>query len=222
MKKVKKRKLRYKRVFIVLFLLFFAVFLFVKIANLKITNIYIKGNELLTDQEIIDIAKLSDYPKSINNSTWSIESRLESNILIKKATVSKENMTIVKITIEENTPLFYNKLNEKTVLFDLEETEEKYDIPILTNYVPDYIYEEFKQKMKLINKDVLKKMSEIKYDPDSIDEKRFLITMVDGNYVYLTINKFDAINNYILIIKNFENKKGILYLDAGNVFEYFE
>ena len=222
MKKVKKRKLRYKRVFIVLFLLFFAVFLTIKIANLKITNIYITGNELLTDQEIIDLAKLSDYPTSMNNSTWTIESRLETNILIKKATVSKENITIVKIKIEENVPLFYNKLAEKTILFDLNETEEKYDIPILTNYVPDYIYEEFKQKMKLVNKDILKKMSEIKYDPDSIDEKRFLITMVDGNYVYLTINKFEAINNYILIIKNFEDKKGVLYLDAGNVFEYFE
>ena len=77
-------------------------------------------------------------------------------------------------------------------------------------------------KTKLVNKDILKKMSEIKYDPDSIDEKRFLITMTDGNYVYLTINRFDAINNYILIIKNFENKKGILYLDAGNVFKYFD
>ena len=222
MKKTKKRRIRFDRIFKVLFFLFFVVFLIIKISNVRISNIYITGNELLSDQEIIDISGLSDYPKSINNSTWSIENRLKSNILIKNAIVNKENMTIVKINIEENLPMFYNKLDEKTVLIDGQETEKKYDVPILTNYVPDYIYEDFKEKMKLVNRDVLKKMSEIKYDPDSIDEKRFLITMTDGNYVYLTINKFDAINNYIVIIKNFENKKGILYLDAGNIFKYFE
>ena len=48
--------------------------------------------------------------------------------------------------------------------------------------------------------------------------------MSDGNYVYLTINKFENINAYIEIIKQkqFENKKGILYLDAGNSFEIIE
>ena len=76
--------------------------------------------------------------------------------------------------------------------------------------------------MNLVNKEVLDKISEIKYDPNSIDEKRFLLTMMDGNYVYLTISRFEAVNNYISIIKNFNDKKGILYLDAGNVFEYFE
>ena len=43
--------------------------------------------------------------------------------------------------------------------------------------------------------------------------------MTDGNYVYLTLDKFDAVNSYISIIKNFSNKKGTLYLDEG---EYFK
>lgn len=221
MKRIK-RRIKYGRILAVLIILFLIVVLIIKISNLRITNIYISGNEILKDQEIIDIAKISDYPKTIKNSTWTIEDRLNKNPLIKKSKVEKEKLTIIKITIEENKPIFYNNITFKTVLEDGIEIDNKYDVPILINYVPDYIYTEFKQKMSLVNKDVLNKISEIKYDPNDVDEKRFLLTMMDGNYVYLTISRFELVNNYISIIKNFKDKKGILYLDVGNVFEYFE
>lgn len=220
--KIVKRRIKYSRIFVVLIILFLIVSLILKITSLRITNIYISGNEILKDQEIIDIAKLSDYPKTIKNSTWTIEDRLNKNPLIKKSKVSKENLTIIKIEVEENKPIFYNTMTSKTILEDGSEIDNRYDVPILINYVPDFIFLEFKQKMSLINKDVLSKISEIKYDPNDIDDKRFLMTMIDGNYVYLTISRFEIINNYISIIKNFNDKKGILYLDVGNVFEYFE
>ena len=221
MKTKKRRKIRYKRILFVLFFLFLIIFLSIKFFNIRITNIYISGNNILTDQEVIDIAKVSDYPKSINNPTWTIEKRLESNILIKHAFVSK-NKGILKINIEENNPLFYDSIDSKTVLSDKSKIDIKFDTPVLINTISSDIYDEFIDKMNDIDINILKKISEIKYDPNDIDNKRFLLTMVDGNYVYITINKFDLINNYISIIKNFNNKKGILYLDAGNVFEYFE
>lgn len=221
MKTKKRRKIRYKRILFVLFFLFLIIFLSIKFFNIRITNIYISGNNILTDQEIIDIASLSNYPKSINNPTWTIENRLESNILIKHAKVSKD-AGIVRINIEENNPLFYDNIENKTILSDKNKIDIKYDVPILINTISSDIYDEFIDKMNDINSNILKKISEIKYDPNDIDNKRFLFTMVDGNYVYLTINKFELINNYISIIKNFSSKKGILYLDAGNVFEYFE
>ena len=43
--------------------------------------------------------------------------------------------------------------------------------------------------------------------------------MNDGNYVYLTLDRFNNVNSYIDIIKKFGSKKGILYLDSG---EYFK
>ena len=61
-------------------------------------------------------------------------------------------------------------------------------------------------------------ISEIKYDPNNIDKERFLITMNDGNYVYVTLYKITAINEYLKILSKV-NKKGILYLDSGNFFE---
>ena len=46
--------------------------------------------------------------------------------------------------------------------------------------------------------------------------------MDDGNYVYLTLSKLSSVNNYVSIIKNFESKKGILFLDSGEYFQILE
>ena len=53
--------------------------------------------------------------------------------------------------------------------------------PTLINYVPDTIYLEFIESMKKIDKDILNRISEIKYDPNDVDDRRFLLTMNDGN-----------------------------------------
>ena len=65
------------------------------------------------------------------------------------------------------------------------------------------------------------KISEIKYDPN-IDSERFLLTMNDGNYVYVNLKRFKSVNNYLTIISNFKDKKGIIYLDSGSHFKLFE
>ena len=77
-------------------------------------------------------------------------------------------------------------------------------------------------KFALINPDILDNISEIKYDPDSVDKERFLLTMSDGNYVYITLSKCSNINNYLKYIKEFNNKKGILYLNSGEYFKIME
>ena len=46
--------------------------------------------------------------------------------------------------------------------------------------------------------------------------------MNDGNYVYVTMKKFDVLNNYVDFIREFDNKKGILYLNSGEYFKIFE
>ena len=92
-------------------------------------------------------------------------------------------------------------------------------IPTLINYVPSDIEEKFINKFKNIDKDVISIISEIEYSKTDYDDNRFLLTMNDGNQVYVTVNKLDVLNKYIDIIKKLDNKKGILYLDSGNYFE---
>ena len=59
--KVKKKKLKVKNILIA-FLIIALFSLFVAyILNLPVKNIYINGNNLVSDKEIIKLAELSDY-----------------------------------------------------------------------------------------------------------------------------------------------------------------
>ena len=147
---------------------------------------------------------------------------MEENVYIQKANVWKKGLTEVHIEIVENRPLFYNSNTNRIILMDGEEVTDAFPVPVLINYVPDTIYSDFIKKMGEIDVDVLNRISEIQYDPNDVDTGRFLLTMNDENYVYLTLLKFKNINRYISIVRNFEYKRGILYLDAGEYFDVFE
>ena len=99
--KPKKRKIRYDRIILFLSIVFFIVICFTYFLNLKISNIYILNNNYLTDQEIIEIAQISDYPATLKNLSIQIKNRLEDNIYIKSAKVRKKGLTKVYIEIEE-------------------------------------------------------------------------------------------------------------------------
>ena len=80
------------------------------------------------------------------------------------------------------------------------------------------VYNKLIEKMIKVNDDILNNISEIKYEPNDIDKERFLLSMNDGNYVYVTMSKFSSINKYLDIVKTLDSKNGILYLDYGNYF----
>src|SRR5574344_1707516 len=220
-KKTKKVKVRYGRIFLFLIILSLVIYAVVTYIQIPIKNIFVSGNNTLSDQEIIDLAGISNYPSILSFTNNSLEKKLEKNIYIKNAEVKKEFRKIY-IEIEENYPLFYNQVTKKTIMYNFKETNDVINAPILINSVIDKTYDLFKDKMKLIDRDIIDRISEIKYDPNSVDEERFLFTMSDGNYVYITLEKIESINNYVDIIKTFDNKKGILYLDSGEYFEVFE
>ena len=223
-KKIQKKhvKIKYGRILLAIFILGLFIYLLGQIFKFPIKNIYIYNNTVLSDQEVIDIAKLTDYPSIISTTNLMVKSRLEKNIFIKSAKVYKKKLKEIHIKIEENYPIFYNSTSKKTVLSNNVETKENMVSPVLINYVPDTIYKDFTDKMSKIDRKVIDRISEIKYDPNSVDQERFLFTMNDGNYVYLTLIHFEKINNYVDILKNFENKKGILYLDSGEYFQVYE
>ena len=71
-KKRVKRKLNVKRVIVFLLSVLILSFFIYKLVNVNISNIYIKGNNYLTDQYIIDISGLSNYPNSLSNISFNI------------------------------------------------------------------------------------------------------------------------------------------------------
>jgi cell division protein FtsQ len=221
--KSKKRKLNKKRFYSFIFVLLFLIIISYKIFTTNITNIYIKGNDFLTDQEIINIAELSEYPSTINNLSYNVSKKLENNKYILSANVSKKKLfSSIYISVRENYPLFYYQAEGKTILYNGDKVTDIFSIPTVLNQIPNTVYEKFLKSMKKVDKNILNRMSEIEYLPNDVDSERFFVIMNDGNYVYLTLNKFLTINKYLDMVKSFNNKKGILYLDSGEYFDIFD
>ena len=218
----KKRKIKGKSIIILMLIIVLIGFIISYMYNLKISVITVKGNTLYSEWEIIKKAGLSNYPSSLDNLSSEIEKKLEKDPYIKEAHVHKSFLTDVSIEIKENLPLFYYVPIRKTVLADKTEVSADFPVPTVINYIPDKSYNKFLKSFQNMDYDIVKRISEIKYDPNDVDTERFLLTMNDGNYVYLTLRTFDKINNYLDIVKEFNNKKGILYLDSGEYFKILE
>lgn len=215
----KKRKIRYDRLFLAFLVLFLFIFIIIKIIGIRISNIYVTGNYYLSDQEIIDKALISDYPSVLKGVRTT--KKIDKDMYIKSVKIKVKKLTELHIEVVENRPIFYSEYMGKTVLLDGSKVDDKYPVPTVLNYVVDDVYVDFIKEMGNLSTDILNRISEIEYKPDT-DTKRFLLYMNDGNLVYINIKTFYKLNEYLEIIKNFPNKNGILYLDYGNNFKIIE
>lgn len=219
MKKKKRRRLKIGRLFLLLLILGVISFAFMKFFDIKIRNIVIKGNFILTDQEIIELANLQNYPPYLEVFSYKVKKDILKNKYVKEAKVYK-GLLSVNIKIKEEKVLYIDSLtNDKITMTSKINDNKIICVPILTNSIPLKKQNEFKEAMNKINKNVLCQMSEIKYDPNSIDDDRYYVYMNDGNTVYLTVNKFKKINKYNDILENIGKQNGTLYLDYGDYFE---
>ncbi len=220
MKKTKKKRKLKKIRF--LFLLFFIVgisFAFIKLFDVRIYSIKIKGNKILTDQEVIETAKLEDYPSFFETLSYTIKKRLLKNNYIESVKVTKGFLS-VNITIKEKKILYIDKETNYKYTYNSKFKDDKsICVPYLIESVPEGKMKRFIKAMNKINSDMICQMSEIKYDPNDIDEDRYYVYMNDGNSVYLTVNKFDKINKYNTILEKIGKQNGTLYLDYGDYFE---
>ena len=223
-KKVAKKhyRLKYKSVIIFTSILLLIGILVYCFLNIRLKNIYISGNTIISDQDIIEYLGLEDYPKVFSYTTSSLKKSLNKNIYVKDSKIKRAGLTGIKIEIDENYPLFYDQNKNKTVLLNGDTTNKLLPAPTLINYVPDKKYEKLIKKFSELDREILNKISEIEYRPNEVDDELFLLKMNDSNYVYITLLKIKSLNQYVTIIKNFQGKKGILYLDSGEYFKVLE
>lgn len=220
-KKRRKKKIKYRNLIIIVVILLI-IFLIIKgITNIKLKNIYIKGNNYLTDQQVIDIAGLKEYPKVIKLNKNKLISRLKENDYIEDVEIKFNNFKQeINIEIVENRPLVYYQYDESYLLTNASSVKNlNISLPVLINQTPDLILKKLLKKLESLDEDILYRISEIRYYPSKVDEELFYLIMNDGNYIYINFNSFDKLNNYIDIIKGFDNKKGILHLDSGDYLE---
>lgn len=217
--KVKKKKLKVKNILICILLFTIIILGVAYLINLPIKNIYISGNELVSDKEIITTAKLNDYPSFIKTYFIDIKTKLKANPYIKYVHIKRKMFNKIYLEIEEYRPLFIYQ--DKLILSSSKKVDNKYMIdyvPYITNDITS-IYTRFIEKFNLVNDDILLKISHIEYVPNEVDKERFIFHMVDSNYVYITLSKIEKVNKYNSIVKQLEGKKGIIYLDSGDYVE---
>lgn len=219
-KKRKKRKIKFKSVLITIFALLILSLIIYIISLLRVRTYYVFNNKYLTDEEVLDILKLNKKSSFLLANTLTEKAIISKSNKIKDIKIKRTLSLEVKVYITEYKILYYDEENKYSVLENGEKVNYRYDnSPVLVNKVEDKeIYKKFLNKMNKVNDDILDIISEIKYVPNGIDKERFVFSMNDGNYVYITISKLTKINEYRSVIDSVENKKGILYLDYGNYF----
>ena len=224
-KVVKRRKFNFLRFIIFLLILTGFIYLFINLLKQPIKNIIITGNNLLSDEIIIETASLEKYPSFIKTTNHRVCKKIEKLDLVKECEFVKKWGYVVEINIVENKILFQKRNTNEYILENgdkINENKSLEGVPVLINYVPDEIETKLIEELGLINLDIIEKVSEIEYDPTTYDTQRFILYMNDGNMVYITLTKTESLNKYNDIKKELEGKNGILYLDSGNYFEIKE
>ena len=90
-KKLKKRiKIHWVSILILIVFLTFCYLFGSYIIKVPTKNIYIKGNSILTDLEVMNATKLIDYPSYYTLPSYVVLGRLKNNPVIKKVKVKKE------------------------------------------------------------------------------------------------------------------------------------
>lgn len=218
-KSKKKQLIKSKRIILSTILLIFIISILAILLHMNIKNIYIIGNNIISDKEIIEASGLSNYPPLINTYFINIKNKIEKNDYIKNVEIDRQLIGKIYLYIEEYSPIAIYKDN--LILSSSKKVNNQYNI----NYVPyivndiDSIYERFVEKFNLVDKNVLYKISHIEYSPLDVDTERFILYMIDDNYVHITLSKIEKLNKYNSVVAELEGKKGIIYLDSGDYVE---
>ncbi len=223
--KVKKKKLNIKKFLIFCLFLYLAVYGIYFLLSAPIRHIKITGNTFVSDAEIIEAAKLKNYPSFFKYLSFSIEKKIEKLSLVNDAKVQKKWGFVLEIKITENKPLFLNSEDNLIYLSNKEtikNTNNIMGIPTLTNSVDKKVLNKFIEKLSQVDFNIIYEINEISYDisynekGEVLDAERFKVIMNDGNYVYLTAEKANKLNYYNEIYASINDKKGTLFLDSGD------
>jgi len=220
----KKRKLNIRGVLVILLVLYLIGSFLYYLINLPIKTISINGTSQISDVEIIEIAKIKNYPAIFKLNTSKIKKNLKKHDLIADVKIRRNVFGNITINITEEKILFLNRNKNKLVLAsgnEIDFNSDYYGYPILINYVPDTVLENFVEKLTEIDDNILSMVSEIEYSPEKLDdlvlnENRFLLRMNDTNTVYVDTINLDKLNDYPKYYATItDDVRGIFYLDSN-------
>lgn len=220
-----KKRFNVARTLVVLLFLYVIVSIVYYIYKEPLRHIEISGNNYLSDNTIINSLGIKDYPSFISINPKKLENILDSNDFIKSSNVHFGLNFTLYINIEENKPLIKQKSSNGIILSDgtiVEDDNTFIGLPVLLNDPTKDVIKELASSLSKVDSGILYTISEIQYTPSYnsknqvIDQNRFLLTMIDGNNIYITASKANLLNKYLdIAASTYKKGKGTLYLDSG-------
>jgi cell division protein FtsQ len=232
--KEQRRRKANRRLIILLFLFFtmIAVVAYVQSPLSHVKKITIKGNDLLSTNEIISTSHLSKKTNIWSVKKDSIALDLQKVNVIKEAKVKMVWPNTVMIEIEERKKIaylesdnsYYPVMENGKILKDREVAEIPVNAPILFKFKEGAILKETVSALLELPDEVLNAISEVHYTPKKTDQYHISLFMNDGFEVSATLRSFsEKMIHYPSIISQLDpNKKGIIDLEVGSYFKAYE
>jgi cell division protein FtsQ len=232
--KEQRRRKANRRLILLLFLFFLmiAVVAYVQSPLSHVKKITIKGNELLTDSEIISITKISKKTNIWSVNKKEISSKLQGLSEIKEADVSMNWPNTVSIQMKEykikaylqKDKSYFPVMDNAEILTDRAMEGIPVSAPILIEFIDDTILKEMIIGLDELPVEIVNSISEIHYTPKKTDDYHITLFMNDGFEVNATLRSFsEKMAHYPSIISQLDpDKKGIIDLEVGSFFRAFE
>ncbi|KRN84375.1 divIB [Carnobacterium maltaromaticum] len=230
-----RRKKMYRRLYTLIFLFSFAIFLIVYFISpfSRIETISVVGANEVTDQAVIDASRLKS-----GDSLWSdfferkkiaqkIENQLEQ---VKSATLQFDGLNSFKIAFKEyKTVAYLAKDNEYHNILEngkIVKESRKVSIgnpPIFVDFKEGPALDEMILQYSQLSTNIKNSISEIQFTQSDSDDYLITLNMNDGNQVVASIPSFaEQMAYYPDAVKKTDGQKGIINMEVGIFFKAFE
>lgn len=231
-KKIKKKKQKRRRCFVLAILIIIACIVFMTGSASKVKKISVSGCHLTNQENIIEhisIKSKETYFFKVNCSQ--VEKEIEQMLFVKKATVKKDVLGNIKISVQENNAMLYSYIDNVLYLIDedgvIEKDEKQEKLSYVQRYPQAMNFDEshlkhFVKEYKKLPSVIKNQISSIVFEPNDKDQAKCKLELDSGKIFYVRIENMArqlTSTNYYLIIQKYPENKYYDFL-GKNVYVY--
>ena len=232
LKQARKKKANRRLVFYLsIFFILISVIVYIQSPLSDVKTINIKGNSIVSDEEITELAQLNDSPNIWAISKKNMEQKITDSPMVESANIKKKLPRTVQINIDEYDMVGYVKENDY-FLPVLENGEKLSEIksktmsgkaPLILDFTEEIYLEKISEELNELPDNIRKLISEIHWNPSDDNKNKILLYMNDGYTVDGTIRNFaEKMKVYPSIVSQLpEDAEGIIHIGVGAYFESF-
>ncbi|WP_075617474.1 cell division protein FtsQ/DivIB [Paenisporosarcina indica] len=226
----KKRTNRKFTLLLVIFLLTLIGLLYFQSPYSHVQKIVVKGADLSSNQEYIDLSGLMKGQSMWEVRTSNAEKLLQKKTWIQDVSVKRSGLTTITINVKEwkraayvESETGYDVLLANGEVYQSKKEVFPIDAPLLSNFDNEKTINRMLKQLTKLNEEVLSLISQIESDPSEADPYRIRLFLNDGNEVRAVIPSLaEKMNYYPSIIAQIgESQKGVIDIEVGSFFQTY-